>query len=141
MGGVAGHAGIFSTARDVARLGQEWLDALGGRGRILDESVESEFARRDATPGSERALAWDTPSLGGESGGSSAASTIGARLGRGPLGAIGHLGYTGCSLWIDRDRGLSCALLTNHVHPDGRRPAEILATRQAFHDAVAEAVG
>jgi CubicO group peptidase (beta-lactamase class C family) len=145
MGGVAGHAGIFSTARDVARLGQEWLDALDGRGRILDEGVANEFARRDATPGSERALAWDTPSLGGESGGSSAASsgasTIGARLGRGPLGAIGHLGYTGCSLWIDRDRGLSCALLTNHVHPDGRRPAEILATRQAFHDAVAEAVG
>ena len=132
MGGVAGHAGLFSTAADVARLGQEWQDALSGRGRILDEGVAGEFARRDATPGSERALAWDTPSAGG--------SSIGSRLGRGPLGAIGHLGYTGCSLWIDRDRGLSCALLTNHVHPDGRRPAEILALRQAFHDAVAEAV-
>jgi len=131
MGGVAGHAGLFSTAADVARLGQEWQDALSGRGRILDEGVAGEFARRDATPGSERALAWDTPSAGG--------SSIGSRLGRGPLGAIGHLGYTGCSLWIDRDRGLSCALLTNHVHPDGRRPAEILALRQAFHDAVAEA--
>ena len=132
MGGVAGHAGLFSTAADVARLGQEWLDALSGRGRILDEGVASEFARRDAAPGSERALGWDTPSAGG--------SSIGSRLGLGPLGAIGHLGYTGCSLWIDRDRGLSCALLTNHVHPDGRRPAEILALRQAFHDAVAEAV-
>jgi CubicO group peptidase (beta-lactamase class C family) len=62
-------------------------------------------------------------------------------LGRGPLGAIGHLGYTGCSLWIDRDRQLVCALLTNHVHPGGRRPAEILAVRRAFHDAVAEATG
>jgi CubicO group peptidase (beta-lactamase class C family) len=98
--------------------------------------VATGFTRRDATPGSERALAWDTPSLGG-----SRTSSIGARLGRGPLGAFGHLGYTGCSLWIDRDSGLSCALLTNHVHPDGRRPAEILALRQAFHDAVAEAVG
>ena len=131
MGGVAGHAGLFSTAADVARLGQEWQDALSGRGRILDEGVAIDFAKRDATPGSERALGWDTPSA--------ARSSIGSRLGRGPLGAIGHLGYTGCSLWIDRDRGLSCALLTNHVHPDGRRPAEILALRQAFHDAVAEA--
>jgi len=133
IGGVAGHAGLFSTALDVARLGQEWLDALAGNGRILGPVVAGEFARRDATPGSERALAWDTPSPRG--------SSIGSRLGRGPLGAIGHLGYTGCSLWMDRDRGLSCALLTNHVHPDGRRPAEILALRQGFHDAVSEAVG
>ena len=72
-----------------------------GRGRILDEGVASEFARRDATPGSERALGWDTPSAGGSSIGSPNRSG----LGRGPLGAIGHLGYTGCSLWIDRDRG------------------------------------
>ena len=133
MGGVAGHAGLFSTAANVARLGQEWLLAMEGRGRILDAKVAREFARRDATPGSERALAWDTPGASG--------SSIGSVLGRGPLGAIGHLGYTGCSLWIDRDRGLVCALLTNHVHPGGRRPAEILAVRQAFHDAVAKTVG
>jgi CubicO group peptidase (beta-lactamase class C family) len=137
MGGVAGHAGLFSTAANVARLGQEWLNAMEGRGRILDAKVAREFARRDATPGSERALAWDTPSAGE----SSAGSSIGSVLGRGPLGAIGHLGYTGCSLWIDRDRQLVCALLTNHVHPGGRRPAEILALRRAFHDAVAEAAG
>jgi serine-type D-Ala-D-Ala carboxypeptidase len=133
MGGVAGHAGLFSTASNVARLGQEWLLALEGHGRILDGKVAREFARRDATPGSDRALAWDTPSAAG--------SSIGSKLGRGPLGAIGHLGYTGCSLWIDRDRKLVCALLTNHVSPGGRRPAEILALRQAFHDAVARAVG
>ncbi len=78
--------------------------------------------------------------VGESSIGSSIGSSIRSGLGRGPLGAIGHLGYTGCSLWIDRDLGLSCALLTNHVHPDGRRPAEILALRQSFHDAVAEAV-
>jgi CubicO group peptidase (beta-lactamase class C family) len=132
MGGVAGHAGLFSTAGNVARLGQEWLLAMEGRGRILDAAIAREFARRDATPGSERALAWDTPSAG---------SSLGSRLGRGPLGAIGHLGYTGCSLWIDRDRQLVCALLTNHVFPGGRRPKEILALRQAFHDAVAEATG
>jgi len=132
MGGVAGHAGLFSTAGNVARLGQEWLLALEGHGRILDPKLAREFARRDPTPGSERALAWDTPSATG--------SSIGSRLGRGPLGAIGHLGYTGCSLWIDRDQALVCVLLTNHVSPGGRRPAEILAVRQAFHDAVARAV-
>ena len=133
MGGVAGHAGLFSTAGNVARLGQEWLLAMEGHGRILDARLAREFARRDATPGSERALAWDTPSAEG--------SSIGSVLGRGPLGAIGHLGYTGCSLWIDRDRQLVCALLTNHVSPGGRRPAEILALRQSFHDMVAKAAG
>ncbi|MEY2667670.1 MAG: hypothetical protein RJA59_308, partial [Pseudomonadota bacterium] len=96
MGGVAGHAGLFSTAGNVARLAQEWLLAMEGHGRILDARLAREFARRDETPGSERALAWDTPSAKG--------SSIGTVLGRGPLGAIGHLGYTGCSLWIDRDR-------------------------------------
>jgi CubicO group peptidase (beta-lactamase class C family) len=141
VGGVAGHAGLFSTAGNVARLGQEWLLALEGRGRILDAKVAREFARRDATPGSERALAWDTPSAPGSAPGSAVGSSIGSVLGRGPLGAIGHLGYTGCSLWIDRDRQLVCALLTNHVFPGGRRPAEILAVRQAFHDAAAGAVG
>jgi CubicO group peptidase (beta-lactamase class C family) len=91
------------------------------------------FARRDATPGSERALGWDTPSRGG--------SSLGSRLGRGPRGALGHLGYTGTSLWLDLDAGLVCALLTNHVHPGGAsdRP-RIRAFRQRFHDAVADAL-
>jgi CubicO group peptidase (beta-lactamase class C family) len=133
MGGVAGHAGLFSTASDVARLGQEWLEAVEGHGTLVEPGVAAEFARRDPTPGSERALGWDTPSAAG--------SSLGARLGRGPQGALGHLGYTGCSLWIDRDRELVCALLTNHVHPGGRNPEAILALRQAFHDAVAEAIG
>ena len=62
-------------------------------------------------------------------------------LGRGPLGAIGHLGYTGCSLWIDRDLGLSCALLTNHVHPAGPDRPRLHAFRARFHDAVAEGLG
>ena len=79
MGGVAGHAGLFSTAGNVARLGQEWLNAMEGRGRILDGAVAREFARRDATPGSERALAWDTPSAGSSLGRGSGADPL-ARL-------------------------------------------------------------
>jgi serine-type D-Ala-D-Ala carboxypeptidase len=133
MGGVAGHAGLFSTAADVATLGQAWLDAVHGRGAIVAAPVAAEFARRDATPGSDRALGWDTPSAG--------VSALGTRLGRGPLGAIGHLGYTGCSLWLDLDREVVCALLTNHCHPDGSDKPRIRAFRARFHDAVAESLG
>ena len=136
MGGVAGHAGVFSTAAEVAALGQAWLEALSGApSPVVPPSAAAELARRDAaTPGSARALGWDTPS--------GAAPAIGSRLGRGPRGAIGHLGYTGCSLWLDLDAGVVCALLTNHVHPSGRsdRP-RIRELRRSFHDAVADALG
>jgi CubicO group peptidase (beta-lactamase class C family) len=131
-GGGTGHAGLFSTAEDVAALGQAWLEALwGGRGVIPREALA--FARRDASvPGSTRALGWDTPSAEG--------STLGTRLGRGRRGAIGHLGWTGCSLWIDLDQELVCALLTNHCHPGGSDRARINPFRAAFHDAVASAL-
>jgi len=132
VGGAAGHAGLFSTAREVAAQGQAWLDALHGRSALLRPETAARFAARDATPGSERTLGWDTPSPGG--------STLGSRLGRGRRGAIGHLGYTGCSLWIDVDREVVCALLTNHVHPAGRDQPRINAFRARFHDAVAEAL-
>jgi serine-type D-Ala-D-Ala carboxypeptidase len=134
MGGVAGHAGLFSTAAEVAALGQAWLDALSGRPSVVPAAEAAGFARRDPTPGSDRALGWDRP--GGP------APAIGGRLGRGPRGAIGHLGYTGCSLWLDRDAGLVCALLTNHTHPSGQaRRERIGAVRRRFHDAVATAMG
>jgi CubicO group peptidase (beta-lactamase class C family) len=133
MGGVAGHAGLFSTAADVATFGQAWLDAVLGRPSVVPGPIAAEFVRRDATPGSERALGWDTPSGG--------ASSVGTRLGRGPRGAIGHLGYTGCSLWIDLDAEVVCALLTNHCHPAGNDKPRIRAFRARFHDAVAESLG
>ncbi|BDG04860.1 serine hydrolase domain-containing protein [Anaeromyxobacter oryzae] len=135
MGGVGGHAGVFSTALEVAALGQAWLDALSGGRSVVPASAAAEFARRDpAVAGSERALGWDTPSGG--------ATSLGSRLGRGPRGAIGHLGYTGCSLWIDLDAGVVCALLTNHTHPGGTADkGRIRGLRQRFHDAVAESLG
>ncbi|HET6923234.1 MAG TPA: serine hydrolase domain-containing protein [Anaeromyxobacteraceae bacterium] len=131
LGGVAGHAGLFSTAPDVAALGQAWLDALAGR----DGPVGRETARAFVAPVAPggRGLGWDRPTPG--------TSAIGSRLGRGPLGAIGHLGYTGCSLWVDLDAGLSCALLTNHVHPGGADPERLRLFRRRFHDAVAGALG
>jgi CubicO group peptidase (beta-lactamase class C family) len=132
MGGAAGHAGVFSTALDVAALGQAWLDALCGRRSIVPADAAEEFARRDPTPGTTRALGWDTPSAEG--------SSLGTRLGRRGWGAIGHLGFTGTSLWIDRNREVVVALLTNRVHPS-RENELIRAFRPRFHDAVAEALG
>jgi CubicO group peptidase (beta-lactamase class C family) len=133
LGGVAGHAGLFSTAADVARFGQAWLDALADRTRWLSAASAERFTARDATARSERALGWDTPSREG--------SSLGHRLGRGPVGAVGHLGFTGTSLWLDRDRRLVCVLLTNHVHPGGADRPRMKAFRARFHDAVAEALG
>ncbi len=133
MGGVAGHAGLFSSASEVAALGQAWLDALAGRSRWLSAATAARFVARDSTPGTERALGWDTPSAQG--------SSLGTRLGRGRRGAVGHLGFTGCSLWLDLDRELACALLTNHVHPDGPDKPRLKALRVRFHDAVAAELG
>jgi CubicO group peptidase (beta-lactamase class C family) len=132
VGGAAGHAGLFSTATDVAALGHAWLEALRGRPSVVPAAAAAEFARRDATPGSTRALGWDTRSAEG--------SSLGTRLGRGRGGAIGHLGFTGTSLWIDVDAAVVVALLTNRVHPT-RENERIRGFRPRFHDAVAEALG
>jgi CubicO group peptidase (beta-lactamase class C family) len=123
MDGVAGHAGLFGTARAVAAFGQAvldgWLAMPGG------------FQVDARTPGSTRTFGFDTPSLEGAS--------CGPRFGRaGPRGAIGHLGFTGTSLWIDLDRQLVVALLTNRV-VFGRNNLQIRAFRPRFHEAVLEA--
>ncbi len=133
LGGAAGHAGLFSTALDVATIGQAWLDALDGRTSPVPSATARRFAVRDAAPGSCRALGWDTRSPQG--------STLGERMGRGPRGALGHLGFTGCSLWLDLDAGVVAVLLTNHVHPAGSHRALINGLRRRFHDAVARALG
>jgi CubicO group peptidase (beta-lactamase class C family) len=132
MGGVAGHAGLFSTAEEVAAVGQAWLDALSVRDSVVPVKPALELGRRDGTPGSDRALGWVIPGAG---------SALGERMGRGPRGAIGQLGETGCSLFLDLDAQVVCALLTNHTHPGGAPDrARLLAFRRRFHDAVAEAL-
>lgn len=120
MDGVAGHAGLFASARDVARFGQAVLD-----GWIVSPLG---WARDTTTPSSTRAFGFDTPS--------DDAPSCGVRFGRrGPRGAIGHLGFTGTSLWIDLDRQLVVALLTNRV-VFGRANLKIRAFRPRFHEAV-----
>jgi serine-type D-Ala-D-Ala carboxypeptidase len=125
LGGVAGHAGIFSSAYDVARFAHALLQ--GGRPVFRPETVTL-FGTREISPeGTSRALGWDTPSAPSQSG-----RFFSAR-------SFGHLGYTGTSLWIDPERNVSITLLTNRTWPDCSNQA-IKQVRPRFHDAVFEAL-
>ena len=134
MAGVAGHAGVFSTADDLALFGWKLFEEVEGSRALGDPAVFQTLASLDSdTTGPARALGFDRPT--GE------ASSAGTQLGRlGPRGAIGHLGFTGTSLWIDLDRQLSIALLTNRVFPTRRNVEGIRALRPRFHDAVLNAL-
>ena len=125
LGGVAGHAGLFATAEDMATFAHVLLQ--GGRPLVRPETL-APFTRRETAPeGTSRALGWDTPSSPSQSG-----KYFSAR-------SFGHLGYTGTSLWIDPERQLSVTLLTNRTWPDCENKA-IKDVRPAFHDAVVEAL-
>jgi CubicO group peptidase (beta-lactamase class C family) len=125
MGGVAGHAGCFSTVLDVSVFAQCML--RHGTPLFQPRTLEIFTRRKDFPPGASRALGWDTPSQPSQSG-----KYFSSR-------AYGHLGYTGTSLWIDPERELSVTLLTNRTWPD-RGSQAIKAIRPAFHDAVIEAL-
>ncbi len=126
LGGVAGHAGLFATAEDLAIFAHAMLN---GGYPILRPSTIELFSRREAVPeGTSRALGWDTPSAPSQSG-----KYFSSR-------SFGHLGYTGTSFWIDPERQISVALLTNRTWPDCQNQA-IKQVRPAFHDAVMEALG
>ncbi|HEV8674102.1 MAG TPA: serine hydrolase domain-containing protein [Methylomirabilota bacterium] len=137
MDGVAGHAGLFGTAADVAAFGQAALDELAGAGRLAPPGLWARALARDtATPGGTRALGFDTRLPGDAAAGASAGRYVGQV---GP-GAVGHLGFTGCSLWIDRARRLVVALCTNRTAL-GRAETRIRQFRPRFHDAVVEELG
>ncbi len=123
LGGFAGHAGLFSTADDLALFAHSMVN--GGYPIVRRETIEL-FTRREPTPsGTSRALGWDTPSAPSQSG-----KYFSPR-------SFGHLGYTGTSLWIDAERQISVTLLTNRTWPDCQNQA-IKQVRPAFHDAVME---
>jgi beta-N-acetylhexosaminidase len=145
VGGIAGHAGLFSTAADLAVFVQLLasggeLDACGhvpasglacSRGRdravrLYDGATIRSFALR---PGDDtsRALGWDTPS-----GRSSAGDYFSAA-------AYGHTGFTGTSIWVDPELDLWVVLLTNRVNPSSANSRHV-PFRRAVHDAVAAAV-
>ncbi len=145
IGGVAGHAGLFSSARDLAVFAQTMLDrgvaapcradadsgAPCHRPRFSPVSIFAqgwvERTTRRASSASSRAHGWDTPSAR-----SSAGDYFSAR-------SFGHTGYTGTSLWVDPTQGLAVVLLTNRVNPT-RENGRHVALRRGVHDRVALAI-
>ena len=131
--GNAGHAGLFSNVPDLLRFAGEILISGPGKApaannaRLFQAETVELFAEREGPEGSSRALGWDTPSKN---------SSSGRHF---PPHSIGHLGFSGCSLWIDLDAGVAVALLTNRTWPD-RQSQMIRKIRPAFHDAVREAL-
>jgi CubicO group peptidase (beta-lactamase class C family) len=129
MGGVAGHAGLFATARQVWQFAQGLLEAFAGRPWLVSAATLRAFTQRQGVPyGSTWALGWDTPTPGRSSAGRYLSST-----------AIGHLGFTGTSLWIDLAQRVIIVLLSNRVHPSRQREG-LRAFRPAIHDAVMQAL-
>ncbi len=130
MGGVAPHAGVFSTAADIHLFATEMLRCWHGIGSLVPQRLVQEFWKKDTTvPGSTWALGWDTPTPGKSSSGKYFSQS-----------AVGHLGYTGCSLWIDPERELDVVLLTNRVHPSAENES-IKKFRPIIHDLVMETLG
>jgi CubicO group peptidase (beta-lactamase class C family) len=123
LGGVSGHAGLFSSAPDLSRFA-EWLLAAWRQ----DSGQVRTFTKRQGLPsGSSRALGWDTPSEN-----SSAGTKLGAQ-------AFGHTGFTGTSIWIDPDKDLFIILLTNRVNPT-RENGRIARVRPRVADLVVDAL-
>lgn len=122
FGGVAGHAGLFGTARSVLRFGLSLLAALEGRSSWLDQAL---LRWALAPRGEGYVVGWDTKSPTA----SSAGALFSAR-------SFGHLGFAGTSIWCDPTRRLCAVLLSNRVHPT-RDNIAIRAWRPRFHDAAA----
>jgi uncharacterized protein YbbC (DUF1343 family)/CubicO group peptidase (beta-lactamase class C family) len=123
MGGIAGHAGLFSSARDLATFAQMMLDGgRAGDARILAPStvVAMTTPQDPAEPEQRRGLGWDLASPGDPEW----RAHFSAR-------AYGHTGYTGTSLWIDPATRTYVIVLTNRVHPDGTGDVRALRARLA----------
>ncbi len=129
IGGISGHAGLFSDAPDLASFCQMLLNGgIYAHQRILRRATVNEFTMPQKLSGGTRTLGWAVPTEGGSSG-----HFMGPR-------AFGHTGFTGTSIWIDPDKQLFVVLLTNRVHPT-RENQKIAKLRPALHDAVLQSLG
>ena len=125
MGGVAGHAGLFAAARDVDTLLCRLKACWAGADDFLPAEVVRQFWTRDATiPASTWMLGWDTPSPTNSSAGTLFSDHT-----------IGHLGFTGTSMWMDLERDRHVILLSNRVHPSRDNNA-IREFRPMIHDLI-----
>jgi len=127
LGGVSGHAGLFSSAMDLAKFMQMLLNrgSYGGRQYLSPSTVDTFLSARG--PG-QRFLGWDFKSPTG----SSAGDLFSDR-------SYGHTGFTGTSIWVDPQRELFVVFLTNRVYPT-RANTKIYGVRRALHDAVIRAL-
>lgn len=135
MGGVAGHAGLFSTADDLSTFAQMLLNrgslAAGGRAARILSPLTVEKMTMPSTPPNKmalRGLGWDIDSP--------FATSRGELF---PIGSFGHTGWTGASIWIDPTSATYVILLTNRVHPDGK--GDVIALRAKIATLVAAALG
>jgi CubicO group peptidase (beta-lactamase class C family) len=124
LGGVSGHAGLFSSGHDMARFARMYLSGgtLDGTRIVSRETIRRFTTIQDSTL-SHRALGWETPN------GSNSAGHVMTRP------AFGHTGFTGTSIWMDPSRDLFVILLTNRVNPTRQNP-RIGGVRVALADAV-----
>lgn len=130
MGGIAGHAGLFATTKAVWQFAQALLDTTAGRRAWLPpELLRQSWQRQPLPAGSTRAIGWDTPNAEG----STAGGYFSPR-------SIGHLGFTGTSMWIDPDREVIVVLCTNRVHPS-REANGIRQLRPEVHNLVMQELG
>lgn len=136
MGGVAGHAGLFSDAGGVMAIARAlvaaWRGASdpAGAAPLVPRDVVRAFWSPAGIPGSTWRLGWDGPAPAG--------SLAGDRIAR---AAVGHLAFTGCSLWIDPEREAFVVLLSNRVHPAVRDDPRFRDLRRAVNDAALDAIG
>lgn len=130
MGGIAGHAGLFSTAADLAAIATALVAAFRGDGDLVARDVVRQFWSPSGVPGSTWRLGWDGPAESG--------SQAGEKLSR---ASVGHLAFTGCSLWIDPAREVVLVLLSNRVHPAIPSDDRFRRFRPALHDAALTALG
>ena len=129
VGGAAGHAGMFSTAPDLAAFCQMLLNGgIYGHHRFLTRSTIAQFTAPQPSAGDTRTLGWMVPTPNSSSG-----RYFSPR-------SYGHLGFAGTSIWIDPERQLFVILLTNRVYPT-RENNKITSVRPAVHDAVIESLG
>ena len=127
MGGVAGHAGLFATALDLHKCITEFLKCYRGESdwisqNIVKQFIEPHFYTPTLLHSYTYVLGWDTPTFGSSSAGRYFSPH-----------SIGHLGYTGCSIWIDLDKDFWVILLTNRIHPSVANE-KIRAFRPRIHD-------
>jgi CubicO group peptidase (beta-lactamase class C family) len=131
MGGIAGHAGLFSTAEELgaiaAALCRAWRGAAASA--IVERDVVRTFWSPSGVAGSTWRLGWDGPAPTG--------SQAGSRFTR---AGVGHLGFTGCSLWIDPARDTWIVMLSNRVHPSVPKDDRFKRFRPLLHDAIVEAL-